>query len=511
MNQARKNLLQKSLAALMSLTSCGTPDSIKAKHSSLHSKVKPISQPQPEVKATTDEYSGYLTGQGANSKNGQLVGNCITGDSPSSSPIGMTNPSESFTPDGQHIEFQHAEVTSTNQLRRAMNISLAGQASWGLSSGKGKAQFFESSDIKEEDINIYYHIKVLNPEVKLTNVKLTPDALELLEKQGLEALYKRCGDEAIIGYQTGGEMDALIQISSRSSSRHTRAEVAAAAAGISFSASGEIKIDEAKMNNEIRINVKSSYVGGKGEEIKTSPADFKKQAEGWAKVIANHGVVVNLVRVKYSQLAAGAIDPNLSKVQEFIENLESEYDSLSDYVKAAKERISLAKDQTEVNEYARQIAEADKIRDEIFTKIFNCSNDLIFSTCLDSQLAIKSRTFSRNFYERKRDPICGVELWKFFEHPSCGIEPIQVLKQNNAVCGVQLYVGREEKRCRRVGVEGGLNYGETVCDIHFVRRPEYGVERYKDCMVTETKTKICRVEGVEPELFKECLVAKQKI
>ena len=505
----KNTFFQKSLATVMAITSCGTPHRINGKSISLHKNVKPDLSPKEEINATKDQYSAFLTGQGSNSTNGQLVGNCITGEAPSASPLGVDVSPDGFLPDGQHIEFQHAEVTNTNQLRRAMNISIAGHGTSGLTSGKGKAEFFESSDIKEEDINIYYHIKVLNPEVKLSNVKLTPEALELLEKQGIDALYKRCGDEAIIGYQTGGEMDALIQIGSRSSNRHTAAEIAAAASGISFSASGEIKIDETKMNNEVKINVKSTYVGGKGEDIKTSPADFKKQAEGWAKVIANHGVVVSLVKVKYSQLAAGAIDPNLSKIQDFIGNLEAEYDSLSDYVKAAKEKISLSKDQAEITLYSQRISDADLIRDEIFTKIFACSNDLIFSSCVDSQIAVKSRTFSRNFYERKRDPTCGVELWKFAQHSTCGVEPIQVLKRNDALCGVDLYVGREEKSCHRVGISGGLNYGEKVCDINFVRRPEYGVERYKDCMVTETVTKTCRVEGLEPELFKECLVIKQ--
>lgn len=488
---------------------CGgstTIRAIKKTPSSVKIEAEPV-----EKRLGEEKYAFGLMGQGAVSSSGQLVGSCIVGDLPSSNILGQNNETSEYSGDGQRIEFEHKELTSTNELRKSLRVSLGGKGNLGLSSMEGKASFFESTEIKQEDINIIYKVRVINPEIKMSNVRLSPEALELLEKQGISALYKRCGDEAIIGYQTGGEINSLIQVSKRNVSSQKSIAATAAASGVSFSASGEIKIDESKMQNDIAVSVKAIFSGGKGEIIKTSPAEFKSQAEGWAKVVADHGVVVNLIRVKYSQLAAGALDPHLVRMQEFVGDLETEYDLLGDYVRLIKNEMHSSADLSLRDHYLTKAGHVDELRNEILTKLTICRKSLDFPSCVDTQLTLKIRAFGKDLFEKRQDPVCGVAFWTVVQSPACGFTDVDVPKINFPACGVELYHAREEKKCRKVGLEGGLNVGKTVCDIEIHRRPEYGVEKYKDCSVKEPMANSCRLEGGVPESFKECILLKPKI
>jgi hypothetical protein len=485
---------------------CGGSTAIRAKKVPVKAQVEPA-----EKRLGEEKYAFGLMGQGAVSSSGQLVGSCIIGDLPSSNILGKSNETSEYSGDGQRIEFEHKELISTNELRKSLSVSLGGKGTLGLSSVEGKASFFESTEIKQEDINILYKVRVINPEIKMSNVRLSPEALELLEKQGISALYKRCGDEAIIGYQTGGEINSLIQVSKRNVTSQKNIAASAAASGVTFSASGEIKIDESKMQNEISVSVKAIFSGGKGEVIKTSPAEFKSQAEGWAKVVAEHGVVVNLIRVKYSQLAAGALDPHLVRMQEFVSDLETEYDLLGDYVRLIKNEMHSTSDLSLRDHYIAKAGNVDELRNEILTKLTACRKSLDFPSCVDTQLTLKIRAFGKDLFEKRQDPSCGVAVWTVMQNPGCGFSDVDVPKTNFPACGVELYNAREEKKCRRVGLEGGLNAGETVCDVSIHRRPEYGVEKYKDCSVKEPMANSCRLEGGVPENFKECILLKTKI
>lgn len=484
---------------------CGGSTVIRAKY--LPPKMGSLSE---EKRHSEEKYAFGLLGQGAISTSGQLVGSCIEGDLPSSNVLGKKNETDDYSGDGQRIEFEHAELTSTNELRKSLRVSLGGKGSWGLSSAEGKASFFESTEIKQEDINILYKVRVINPEIKMSNVKLTPEALQLLEKQGLSALYKRCGDEAIIGYQTGGEINSLIQVSKRDSKSQKNIAVTAAASGVNFSASGEINIDESKMQNDLKVVVKATFAGGKGEVIKTSPAEFKDQAESWAKVVAEHGVVVNLIRVKYSELAAGALDPQLVKMQDFMSDLETDYDLLGDYVKRVKNEMQVVSDLELIDRYLKQTDEADQLRSDIIAKLISCQKSLEFENCVDTQLTLKVRMFGKDLFEKRADPSCGVATWSMIQNPGCGFHEVDVPKTNFPACGVELYNARDIKLCYKVGLEGGLNAGETNCDHKYVRLPEFGVEKYKDCTVKEPEANTCRLEGGVPESYKECILLKPK-
>ncbi len=472
--------------------------------------IKPRQLPQKVEKAAPivaeDEKAAFaLLGQGSNSLSGQLVGSCIVGDLPSSNILGRAYETPEYAADGQQIFFDHKEVSSTNELRNSMEISATANANWGTGQGEARASFFEKSVVKQDDLNIYYYVAVKNPEVKMSNVRLSPEALELLEKQGPSALYKRCGDEAIIGYQTGGEIHSLFQISKRDKTDQRSIALAASGAGVIFSASGEIKIDESNSKNEIRVDVKATFSGGKGEIIETSPAAFKSQAESWAKVVAQHGVVLKFVKVKYSELAAGAIDPQISRMQKFMDDLQEEYDRIGDYLRIFKEELHVATDSEIRENYVVKAAEADQLRDEINTKLATCQKSLQFEHCVDTQLTFKVRMFGKDVFEKREDPSCGVATWALIQHTGCGFTNKDVARTNFPLCGVELYKGKNEGICPTgtLIIGGGSDEG---CGGPFVRRPEYGVEKYKDCTINLPIANTCRLPGSVPETYKVCIV-----
>ena len=490
---------------------CGSSTTIQAKR--LPEKVE-APAPAPDSPHQDEEKQVFgLLGQGTNSLNGQLVGSCIIGDLPSSNVLGKVYETPEYAGDGQNVDFKYAEVSSSKELKKKSEVNLAAKGSWGLSSAQGRASFIESAEIKQEDINIFYHVKVVNPEVKMSNIRLSPEALELLEKQGISALYKRCGDEAIIGYQTGGELFSIIQISKRDSTNTSSTSAVASAAGVNFSLNGEIKIDESKNQNDLKVEVRGKYIGGKGEAVKTSLAEFKNQAEGWTKVVAEHGSVLNLITVKYSQLAAGALDPQLVKMQDFMANLEKEYDLLGEYIELVKNEMGRTSDLELTERFAKAASEADQLRGEIITKLMTCQKSLDFDNCVDTQLSLKVSVFGKDFFEKRVDPSCGVATWKETQNAACGFHDKDVARSNDPVCGVELYNQRNERKCHLTHCTFRQNSEcepQTVCEDNYVRRPEYGVEKYKDCSVKEPEANTCRFEGGEPEAFKECVLIKPK-
>lgn len=490
---------------------CGSSTSIQAKV-----RTQKVEAPAPEDQLQDEEKQVFaLLGQGSNSFNGGVaVGRCILGDLPSSNVLGKEYETPEYAGDGQTIEFKHSEVSSTEELRKKTEMSLDVKGSSGLYSGKVKASFLESQEINQEDINIFYHVKVVNPEVKMSNVRLSPEALELLEKQGLPALYKRCGDEAIIGYQTGGELLSMIQISKRDKTNTSSMAVAAEASGVKFSVNGKIIVDESNKKNDLKVDVSGKYIGGKAEIIKTGVTEFRDQAEGWAKVVAQHGVVLNLVKIKYSELAAGALDPQLVKMQDFMNDLDKKYDLLGDYVEQINNEMGHVSDLQLKDRYSRAKADATKLKGEIIDKLTACKNLLDVEHCIDIQLTEKVDLFGTNFFEKRADPSCGVATWKEIQNAACGLHDKDVAKTNDPVCGVELYNQRNERKCREYYSGCRKDAPEcppkTACEDNYVRRPEYGVEKYKDCSVKEPEANTCRFEGGEPETFKECVLIKPK-
>lgn len=490
---------------------CGSSTTIQAKRPT--QKVEaPAQTPTPTPEALQDEKAAFaLLGQGSNSFSGWVaVGSCIIGDLPSSNVLGKKYETPEYAGDGQSISFKSSEVSSTQELRKRSELSLEAKGSSGFTSGKAKASFIETVDLKQEDINIFYYVKVVNPEVKMSNVKLSPEALDLLEKQGPAALYKRCGDEAIIGYQTGGELLSMIQISKRDKTNTSSVAAAAEASGVKFSINGKIQVDESNKKNDLKVDVAGTYIGGKGEKIKTNVTEFRDQAEDWAKVVAQHGVVLNLVKVKYSELAAGAIDPQLVKMQDFMNDLDKQYDLLGDYVEQINNEMGHVSDLELQERYSKAKADATKLKGEITDKLISCKSLLDVEHCVDTELTKKVDLFGTNLFEKRVDPSCGVATWKPIQNFSCGSHDIAVPKFNFPPCGVESYNAKDEPKCRKVGLEGGLNAGETVCDHHYVERPEYGVKKYKDCMINELEANTCRLEGGQPETFKECVLIKPK-
>jgi len=129
-------------------------------------------------------------------------------------------------------------------------------------------------------------------------------------------------------------------------------------------------------------------------------------------------------------------------------------------------------------------------------------------------------------YLLKRDPSCGVELFREQAAPECGVESYQLVRseacgvelhkeQRSLACGIERYNARHDcDICGQAGPFGGCKQCEHpafgVAAYRSCRHKDHGAELYSECRherhgVAQYRT--CRRQEFGVERYKECLIA----
>jgi hypothetical protein len=131
--------------------------------------------------------------------------------------------------------------------------------------------------------------------------------------------------------------------------------------------------------------------------------------------------------------------------------------------------------------------------------------------------------------ELKRDPACGVELFKEAAAPACGVESYKLSRsevcgvelhkeQRSLACGIERYNSRHDCNiCGQAGPFGGCKQCEHpsfgVGSYRSCRHADHGAESYLECRSPEhgvAEYKKCRRREFGVEQYKECLVTKYR-
>ena len=127
----------------------------------------------------------------------------------------------------------------------------------------------------------------------------------------------------------------------------------------------------------------------------------------------------------------------------------------------------------------------------------------------------------------KRDPSCGVELFKEQASPECGVENYKIARsdacgveihkeQRSLACGVERYHARHDcDLCGQAGPFGGCRQCEHpafgVASYRSCRHVDHGAELYSECRHEQhgvAQYRSCRRAEFGVERYKECLISK---
>jgi hypothetical protein len=464
-------------------------------------------------------------GHGVDFTTGTVVGECVTGTPPSASIVASGNGLDEFNPDGQIVSATVEEIKSSSELRKRLQVTASGKGSFGLTSASGNASFFRDQEVSQHTYNLLLHAHVENPEVKMHNVKLTPEAQKLLLEQGADALIKRCGSDVVIGYQTGGDFAALIKIASLGSQTVQEIRADIALRGLNFSAGASLVNSSSEVSKHYTLSIDSSVRGGKGEKIGITPEELKKQFQSFPQIALKSAVPFRLVTLPLRTLVASADTLAHEKRRAQISEVANMFDETHDHITDLRYVLSTDKSLSD--------SERQTIKDDIEKLSKNRQLlEVALATCeyhdkpcsVPEKLDLKDSKF-RILTEIRTDAQCGVALYN--EGTSASVcetyeaiknipEKRQMVKISGPECGVKRYNERMDKMCgcsNPVGMKFGDSCARRTCS-----RPEFGVAEYHTCQkekliqaarqVKETLPKTCRAPQFGVKDYKSCRLPK---
>ncbi len=124
------------------------------------------------------------------------------------------------SPVEEKFRFEHIENESS--LSSSFSISAKiGAEIGGIASGFGipcilsanaKADFFSGVNIKQESLYILLDYQLTNTTCRISNPRLSNEAELMLKDSNLDKFRKKFGDEFIIGFKTGVDYTAIIEV-----------------------------------------------------------------------------------------------------------------------------------------------------------------------------------------------------------------------------------------------------------------------------------------------------------
>ncbi len=516
-----KNVCSLTLASIaLAATGCGRGSNDAFKYRGpTQQPIPPVTQ-QTEMKIMKEILPSI--GRGVNPATGTIVGECITGTAPDANILAKSTATGEFAPDGQIVQASFKEIKSSEQLRKALSVSANGKASWGAAGGSVSASFFQSSEITQHNLNMLMLMTVTNPEVRMHDVRLTPEAAELLRTQGTEAFFRRCGTEAVIGYQTGGEFIATVTISSREARSVSEIRADLSVKGVSFSAGAEFAQSMEKVSGQYETTIDLLMSGGKGERVVFTPGEFKEAMSRFPETVRKHAVPIRQITIPFSSLIQGIDTLSQQKRRTQIDDVAANFDDVHDQI--ADLRYTLMNDKTltaqNIATIESDMQALEKDRTLLQIAIDTCENPN--NPCALPENLSNTKSEFRARTELSADESCGVDLFKMKQDGAvCGYQAIQ----NSNVINVTRYVTVQDHRCgvkayntlldKSCGCSNpyGVAWGDS-CQRKSCSKPEFGVAEFHKCDVPEVHSETqntvdmipntCRHPDFGVESFKVC-------
>ncbi|MFK0732066.1 MAG: hypothetical protein ACFKPT_13635 [Gloeotrichia echinulata GP01] len=173
------------------------------------------------------------------------------------------------------FSFEH--IHDEFELCKSFSISgsISGNALFGhvgMLSGQARANYFSNKNINVKNLCILLNYQIKNRAYRIQNPKLSDSAKNFLNSQGPEEFIKKFGDEFIIGFRTGAEYTALIEVFSQeiNNQEQTYLDIKATLSSILYQveASGNHENKSTDTLNQLKTNIlcykKGSKISEKG-------------------------------------------------------------------------------------------------------------------------------------------------------------------------------------------------------------------------------------------------------
>ena len=352
----------------------------------------------------------------------------------------------------------------------------------------------------------------------MRNVQLSEGARNLLEKRGSEAFRKRCGEEFVIGWITGGEFHAIIQIDTHSGQE--KQEISAGIGGSVgvFSGSAEFTkaLSQVSANNRVQVYVYRS--GGAGREIPTEPAEMIRAAANFPDAVRGQGgfPIVALMQ-NYDALdlpdTATPIDTMAQRnVLDELARLESDFSLSSsniEYVLSNQSQfinvqVSALNDAAgTIRENLNTIREAARVcyKDYRICKLPEKTALRYPAITLPERVETTAEACKEPLYYKRKDVACGVASYASGEGEVCGVLKYRVGR--GEVCGVSSYKERRSKAC---GIESYRYAKSSSCGEEYWEFEHY-INSDDAAYKHRYFTKLCQEQGwdnYKPTKYPRC-------
>jgi hypothetical protein len=168
--------------------------------------------------------------------------------------------------EGQTSSFLMKRIETTEDICSTLQLSIDGEASFGLFGGSDKFKFMDSQTVHSYHLYLMIHTAVTNGPIVLQDVKLKPDAF-ILAGNDKQRFHEEFGDFFVLGTQTGGEYFALLDIHTSDASQHTslsnELDIAGFGGGIAFSAEAKVALDKVSELKTSETNITEGQIGGR--------------------------------------------------------------------------------------------------------------------------------------------------------------------------------------------------------------------------------------------------------
>lgn len=434
---------------------------------------------------------------------------CIVGDAPTIAGLDKhLLQGAQYNPSGQSGSLSFKILKSKHALRKALNLNAYASTSLLFSTltTQAHAEYFKEAIFSEDHAYMAYTMEVHHPQIRMSRVRLSPEAYQLFQKRGFDAFYRRCGREAVVGFQAGGQIFAVAKMYLSESSKHQSLGAALKAQGIAdLDAEVGLKKMSDMVQSDLEVDFYVRFVGGEPQNIPTTVAELKEIATKWGKSVGERSVITQLITQPYGEIIAN-IDPHYDVIRESIRHFMAQLDRLGNIKDIMLKRPFYRRVHTHLlppEEYER----LDQLMQRVSQQLDICRASSKVKDCNATKLLVEAQQFSPRI--TAEHPRCG-PLMRSVEKPhrSCGSQ--QVVEQRlieDPRCGIrkrtpvlvdsQTVIRKKTYEGERVTFEEhhrayAKSYAFKISDYSSAcRRP--GVRRKSAYLSSEVASKHCQM------------------
>ncbi|MFN8370293.1 MAG: hypothetical protein U0T83_06675 [Bacteriovoracaceae bacterium] len=387
---------------------------------------------------------------------------------------------------GQKVKFSFLKIENKDELIKEVNISASAALKSTFFKVEGKSKYFE--EIKINQYSLYYLVKldVLNNTNIIQNPRLTKSAWDLLQSKGTIPFIKKCGQEFINTYTSGGRFYALIEIKTKDQSDLKQIEAQfngslianKTTVGVSF----QTLLRNISSSRMIYINM---YAEGGGIKNSSDPDKILDLINEFNEnVFKGFAVPIIASTTKYERIDLPTeITPMdtynqqdvLDKLVEYRNKYLQNLDNVDYILKNQNQFVEV--DIVGLNKTANLVrSELNKLK-RYYTKCIDNYTQCVFPEDLTypemhypKRVAGSAEEFCKDpIYKEKSDPICGVKTYKWGSGEVCGV--LRYKRGSGEVCGPLLFRNSSSEAC------GGVVYNEKA-DYSCGKEYNYIVQEY---------------------------------